>query len=65
MKVVGDMGEGGGASEERQSEVQTLLFSATVPAWIKEVTTLSPKLGTLNPKYVTTLSPKIETPNPK
>jgi len=38
-RVVGDMGEGAGADDERQAEVQTLLFSATVPAWIKEVTT--------------------------
>eukprot|EP00277_Geminigera_cryophila_P025161 CAMPEP_0179480916 /NCGR_PEP_ID=MMETSP0799-20121207/58765_1 /TAXON_ID=46947 /ORGANISM="Geminigera cryophila, Strain CCMP2564" /LENGTH=482 /DNA_ID=CAMNT_0021293243 /DNA_START=292 /DNA_END=1738 /DNA_ORIENTATION=- len=38
-QVVGDMGEGAGINEERQAEVQTMLFSATVPAWIKEVTT--------------------------
>jgi ATP-dependent RNA helicase DDX21 len=38
-QVVGDMGEGAGVDDERQAEVQTLLFSATVPAWIKEVTT--------------------------
>ena len=38
-QVVGDMGEGAGVDEERQGEVQTLLFSATVPAWIKQVTT--------------------------
>jgi hypothetical protein len=37
--VVGDMGEGAGADDERQTEVQTLLFSATVPPWVKEVTT--------------------------
>jgi ATP-dependent RNA helicase DDX21 len=37
--VVGDMGEGAGADDQRQTEVQTLLFSATVPPWVKEVTT--------------------------
>ena len=33
------MGEGAGADDARQAEVQTLLFSATVHPWIKEVTT--------------------------
>ena len=63
--VVGDMGEGAGADDERQTEVQTLLFSATVPPWVKEVTTkYFKKETTVNVDLVSGPAPLPPAPRP-